>query len=95
MAVVGRVGSGKTSLFLTILKELCIVKGRMEVSSRSHIAYAEQNPLIISGTVRSNILFGEQYSESRYKNVVKSCALEDDFKQLSNGDMTKLGEMGI
>ena len=45
-------------MFLTILKELCIVKGKLEVSSRSHIAYAEQNPLIMTGTVRSNILFG-------------------------------------
>jgi ABC-type transport system involved in cytochrome bd biosynthesis fused ATPase/permease subunit len=28
VAVIGKVGSGKTSLFLTILKELCIIKGR-------------------------------------------------------------------
>ena len=28
VAIIGKVGSGKTSLFLTILKELCIVKGR-------------------------------------------------------------------
>ena len=41
VAVIGKVGSGKTSLFLTILKELCIIKGKLEVSSRSHIAYSE------------------------------------------------------
>jgi ABC-type Mn2+/Zn2+ transport system ATPase subunit len=29
IAVIGKVGSGKTSLFLTILKELCIVKGKL------------------------------------------------------------------
>jgi ABC-type transport system involved in cytochrome bd biosynthesis fused ATPase/permease subunit len=34
VAIIGKVGSGKTSLFLTIMKELCIVKGKMEVSSR-------------------------------------------------------------
>lgn len=61
VAVIGKVGSGKTSLFLTILKELCLVKGKLEVSSRSHIAYAEQNPLIMSGTVRTNILFGSSF----------------------------------
>lgn len=41
VAVIGRVGSGKTSLFLTILDELCLIKGRVSMSSKSHIAYAE------------------------------------------------------
>ena len=33
VAVIGKVGCGKTSLFLTILKELCIVKGKLQVHS--------------------------------------------------------------
>lgn len=32
IAIIGRVGSGKTSLLLTILKELCIVKGFIKVN---------------------------------------------------------------
>ena len=48
----------------------------------------------MSGTVRSNILFGNKYEKKRYNRVVKACALIEDFKQLSNGDLTKLGEMG-
>jgi ABC-type bacteriocin/lantibiotic exporter with double-glycine peptidase domain len=67
----------------------------VKVSSRNHIAYAEQNPLIMSGTVRSNIIFGAPFDKVWYETVVKACALIDDFKQLSNGDLTKLGEMGI
>ncbi len=94
VAIIGKVGSGKTSLMLAILRELCIVKGRLEVSKREHITYAEQNPLIMTGTVRSNILFGSDYESQRYSQVVQACALEEDFKQLSNGDLTKLGEMG-
>ena len=41
VALIGKVGSGKTSLMLTILKELCLVKGTVKVSSRNHISYAE------------------------------------------------------
>lgn len=48
----------------------------------------------MSGTVRSNILFGADFDPKWYEKVVKACALIEDFKQLSNGDMTKLGEMG-
>jgi len=40
IAVIGKVGSGKTSLFLTILKELCISKGKLTLNSND-VAYAE------------------------------------------------------
>jgi ABC-type multidrug transport system fused ATPase/permease subunit len=80
VAVIGKVGCGKTSLLLTILKELCLIKGTIKVSSRNHVSYAEQNPLIMTGTVRSNILFGASLDQKRYDRVIKACALVDDFK---------------
>lgn len=80
VAVIGKVGCGKTSLLLTILKELCLIKGTIKVSSRNHVSYAEQNPLIMSGTVRSNILFGASFDKKRYDRVIKACALSEDFK---------------
>lgn len=61
----------------------------------SDISYAEQNPLIMCGTVRSNILFGMPFNKKWYKTVVDACCLTEDFKNLSKGDMTYLGEMGI
>lgn len=48
----------------------------------------------ISGTVRSNILFGQPYDRERYRQVVKKCALERDFSLLPNGDRTIVGERG-
>ena len=80
VAVIGKVGCGKTSLLLTILKELCLIKGTIKVSSRNHVSYAEQNPLIMTDTVRSNILFGASLDQKRYDRVIKACALVDDFK---------------
>lgn len=40
IAIIGKVGSGKTSLLLTIMKELCIVRGTIQVNSRD-IVYTE------------------------------------------------------
>jgi ABC-type transport system involved in cytochrome bd biosynthesis fused ATPase/permease subunit len=40
IALIGKVGSGKTSLLLTLLKELCIVKGSIKINARD-ISYAE------------------------------------------------------
>ncbi len=65
IALIGKVGSGKTSLLLTLLKELCIVKGAIKINARD-ISYAEQEPLIITGTVRSNILFGLPFNARWY-----------------------------
>ena len=40
IAVIGKVGSGKTSLFLAMMKELCISKGKVTINS-GYISYAE------------------------------------------------------
>ena len=59
VAVIGKVGCGKSTLFHTALKETYIKQGSVEIGSDS-VALTEQNPLIITGTVESNILFGSK-----------------------------------
>lgn len=49
----------------------------------------------ISGSVRQNILFGRPYIRSRYRQVVRVCALVRDFTLLPYGDKTIVGERGI
>ena len=51
--------------------------------------------MIVSGTVRSNILYGSEYNEEFYNEVVKTCQLLPDFEQFPNNDLTKTGEMGV
>ena len=59
VAIVGKVGSGKSSLLLAVLGELPVSAGT--IRSNNEFAYAEQTPLIVAGTLRSNILFGSTY----------------------------------
>lgn len=74
VALIGRVGCGKTTLLNTILKEAFIKEGQIELRSGPILAaYAEQNPLIITGTIRSNILYGSKYDAEFYEKVVKAC----------------------
>ena len=56
LAVVGRVGSGKTSLIASFLGETHILRGTLY--RRGRVAYVEQEPCIFSDLVRKNILFG-------------------------------------
>jgi ABC-type multidrug transport system fused ATPase/permease subunit len=55
-SVIGRIGSGKTSLLLSILKEIPYSRGVMNVNGT--IAYVEQEPYVFEGSIRDNILFG-------------------------------------
>ncbi|KAG0243882.1 hypothetical protein BGW41_001071 [Actinomortierella wolfii] len=92
-AVVGRVGEGKSSLIGALLGEMHKYSGT--VRSYGRLAYVAQSAWILSDTVRNNILFGREYDQEKYLQVVHACALDSDFKMLVSGDKTKVGEKGI
>lgn len=92
VAIIGPVGSGKSSLIQAILGELPIESGTINVNGV--VSYASQEPWLFSGTVRTNILFGQEMNRERYRLVVKKCALERDFALLPHGDKTIVGERG-
>lgn len=91
--IVGRVGSGKSSVLLSILGELPVASGRLEVNGR--ISYACQEAWIFSGTVKENILFGKNFEANRYNEVIRVCSLERDLEILVDGDSTIVGERGV
>ncbi|KAI0840539.1 P-loop containing nucleoside triphosphate hydrolase protein [Hypoxylon sp. FL0890] len=91
--IVGRVGSGKSSLLQSILGDLWKVEGDVRV--QGSIAYVAQQPWIMNATVKENIIFGYRYDSNFYERTVKACALLADFAQLPDGDETVVGERGI
>ena len=92
-AVIGRVGSGKSSLCSAILNETVLEQGRIEL--KGSVAYAAQSAWILNATVRDNILFGLVFDQQRYDAVIKACQLTHDLSLLDNGDLTEIGENGI
>lgn len=92
VALVGPVGGGKSTLLHVILKELEPIFGSVSVSGS--ISYASQEPWVFGGSIRQNILFGQEYNEKRYQEVISVCALERDFSLLPHGDRTLVGERG-
>jgi hypothetical protein len=83
----------QTSLLHAILKELPISSGTVMVGGT--ISYASQEPWLFTGSVQQNILFGQPMDRSRYRQVVRVCALEQDFRLLPHGDRTIVGERGV
>jgi len=93
MIIVGRVGSGKSSVLMSILGELPLASGRMKI--RGKLSYSAQEPWIFAGSVRDNVLFGKPYDEKRYKEVLHVCSLDKDIKLFPQGDETVVGERGV
>ncbi|CAL5018225.1 unnamed protein product [Urochloa decumbens] len=93
VAVVGTVGSGKSSLLSCIMGEMEKVSGTVRVCGST--AYVSQTAWIQNGTIQENILFGQQMHPERYKEVVRSCCLEKDLEMMEFGDQTEIGERGI
>ncbi|KAI0215965.1 Multidrug resistance-associated protein 1 [Lamellibrachia satsuma] len=93
VAVVGQVGSGKSSLISALLGEMELVEGHVNV--RGSVAYVPQQAWIQNATVKENILFSKGLRESRYQKVIDACALRPDLDILPGGDETEIGENGI
>ncbi|KAJ6635336.1 ATP-binding cassette sub-family C member 4 [Pseudolycoriella hygida] len=91
-AIIGPVGSGKSSLLQLILGELPLKQGTATI--KGTVSYASQEPWLFTGTVKNNILFGQTFDKKKYNEVVGCCSLKTDFEQLSNGDKTVVGERG-
>ncbi|KFQ48159.1 Canalicular multispecific organic anion transporter 1, partial [Nestor notabilis] len=93
VAVVGAVGSGKSSLVSAMLGEMEHIKGHINI--QGSLAYVPQQAWIQNATLKDNILFGSELDEARYQQVIKACALLPDLKLLPAGDQTEIGEKGI
>ncbi|KAF8940193.1 hypothetical protein BGZ58_007436 [Dissophora ornata] len=93
VAVVGPVGSGKSSLLQAMVGNM--MKSQGEVIRGATISYASQTPWIQNSTIRNNILFDTAWDEERYWRVVKACSLEKDLSNMPSGDETEIGERGV
>ncbi|CDR39526.1 CYFA0S03e04390g1_1 [Cyberlindnera fabianii] len=92
IVVTGSTGSGKSSLLYAMSGFVDQIKGSMGVNG--HLILCGQ-PWVQSTTVKENILFGDNYNGSRYKDVIHASVLEDDLHAFKAGDLTELGDRGV
>ncbi len=107
--VIGPVGSGKTTLVKTALGLLEPRSGRVTINEKSvraldpedHrglIGYVPQDPLLFSGTIRENILFGcrdgQRMSDGELARLIEVARLSEEIAAFPDGLETKLGQRG-
>lgn len=93
VAVIGTVGSGKTSLLAALAGDMRKTAGKVIFGASR--AFCPQYAWIQNTTVKENILFGKEMDKDWYNQVIKACALQADLDMLPNSDLTEIGERGI
>ncbi|HMA68955.1 MAG TPA: ABC transporter ATP-binding protein [Candidatus Mcinerneyibacterium sp.] len=105
IAVMGKIGSGKSFLSLLLSGVIKPTSGQIFVDGinledidiknyRDKIGYAPQQPIVFSDTIKNNILMGDEIDQERYEYSVKTSQFEDELKKFGMGFDTEIGPKG-
>ena len=105
VGVVGRTGAGKSSLVLCLMRIIELETGRITIDGvdirqigledlRSHIAIIPQEPLLFSGTVRSNLDPFDQYSDEAIWSALDRASMRTVIAEAPAGLDTPVEEHG-
>ena len=92
--VIGRTGSGKSSLLSALLGDMYRTDGSHSELNGS-VAYVPQTAWIQNTSLRQNIVFLSKYNKSRFRKIIRVCALEPDLNTLPARDLTPIGRRGV
>lgn len=107
VAVIGRTGSGKSTLVHLLLRMYDVSSGEILIddvpitklkleSLRHQISYVPQDVFLFSDTVANNIGMGlEEKNEQKIRNAAKMASVDGDIEQLPHGYETITGERGV
>jgi len=108
IAIVGRTGSGKTSIANLLLKfyepniggsilfDNQNLKDYAVKPFREQIGYVSQDVFLFSDTIENNINFGlNQSNDDDLNRFLKVAELKKDIDQFTDGIKTKIGERGV
>ena len=84
VAVLGEVGSGKSSLLLGMLGEMYQLNQGL-VNVNGSLTYVSQQAWIQNCSVKENILFCKEYDQELYEKVLELTSLVPDVKKMPAG----------
>ena len=94
IAIVGKTGSGKSTLLNSLLGELYHAQGTAVQRDRK-IAYTSQQPWIMTGSLKDNILLGRPFVAERFELAVQGSGMKTDLQNMRDGEDTVVGNKGV
>lgn len=106
IGIVGKTGSGKTTLIKQLLRLYPIEKGSLlldnqgiekyyDYSVREKMGYAPQEYQLFSKTIKENILFYRENLENNLEQALVQSDIKKDIESFKDGINTLVGENGI
>lgn len=107
LAVIGKTGSGKTTLINLVLRLFDIEKGSIKIDNhdikefsletlRKNIGYVPQDNFLFSTTIKENITFGvDDYTDKGIEEACENAQILDSIKEFPLQFDTVVGERGI
>ncbi len=98
VAILGDVGSGKSSFLFSLAGEMKFpanASPQPEVIMNGEVSQVPQQAWILNTTVKNNILFGNEFDKKKYDEALKYSCLKADLDILINRDETEIGEKGV
>ncbi len=107
IAIIGRTGSGKTTLAQLLLRFYDPTHGTIRMDGinlrnmnlaefRNQIGYVPQDVFLFSDTVTANILFGlDRKSETIARKAAESASIDREISHFAQGYNTLIGERGV
>ncbi|MFM0777153.1 ABC transporter ATP-binding protein [Streptococcus suis] len=107
VGIVGKTGSGKTSLVRQLLRQYPVGQGEFLVNHQSVLAfkrssleqkigYVPQEHILFSKSVGENIAFGKRDSSlEEIEAAIATAAFSQDLERMSHGLDTMIGERGV
>jgi ATP-binding cassette subfamily C (CFTR/MRP) protein 1 len=92
--IIGPVACGKSTLLKALLGETPSSQGFVYVST-TEVAFCDQTPWLINGSVQKNILGFSNFDGPWYNAVVHASGLEEDLDTFPTGDQSLVGSKGI
>lgn len=94
LAVVGHVASGKSMLLDTLLGGGPVARAGARLAICDSVGFVPQEALIVSGTIRENVLMGRPFDKRRFDWAIETAAMQRDLKILPHAEETVVGERG-
>lgn len=95
LAIIGAVGSGKSTILQLFLKEIAPTSGIVHLSDKHRKAYIPQEAYIVNSTLRENLFFGEEQDKTVLDRAIQLSCLRADISLLPRGTETEIGEKGV